>query len=318
MLISSPADVRPAAARPPWREAGLLAVWLLLTLAWRPLMLPDEGRYAGVAFEMLASGDPWLPRLAGLPFFHPPPLLYWLDIAAMRVFGVGEFAARVGPAVAAWVLGMALFLHLRRQAGTAQARLALLLLATTPLYFVGGQYVNHDMGVAACITAAVLALVRAVDAPVTPAAPAGAGATAERSSPAAASAPALRWLLLGWALCGLGVLAKGLIGIVLPALIVLPWLAMQRRWRSALGLLHPAGWLAFAAVVLPWMVSMQVRHAGFFDYFIVEQHFRRFAGTRFNNLEPAWFYLLVLPLLVLPWSAGAWAAWQRRAPGAGR
>lgn len=273
------APARPASGWP-WREALALALWLLLTIAWRPLLLPDEGRYVGVAYEML-RGDGVLPTLDGLPFFHKPPLLYWLDGAALRLFGVNEFAARCGPALLAWLLGMALLLHARRWHGVAVARTALAVLATSPFFFVGGQYVNHDIGVAACITAACFSIVRAVDDP-------------QRTS--------RRWLMLGWAFCALGVLAKGLIGIVLPACIIGPWLLAQGRWRQTLSLLHPLGLLVFAAVVLPWMLAMQQRFPGFFDYFIVEQHFRRFTGTTFNNRMPVWFYFAVLPLLMLPWS----------------
>jgi 4-amino-4-deoxy-L-arabinose transferase-like glycosyltransferase len=273
-----------AELRLPWREALALAAWLLLTIWLRPLLLPDEGRYAGVAYEMLrAEGwqGVWLPTLNGLPFFHKPPLLYWLDLLAMGLFGVNEFAARCGPALLAWTLGMAMFLHARRWHGAGVARAALAVLATSPFFFVGGQYVNHDIGVAACITAAVLSIVRAVEDP-------------QHTS--------RRWLVVGWVFCGLGVLAKGLIGIVLPAAVIGPWLLAQGRWRQMLSLLHPIGLLAFAAVVLPWMALMQSRFAGFFDYFIVEQHFRRFTGTTFNNRMPPWFYFAVLPLLMLPWS----------------
>ena len=51
---------------------GLLAVWLLATLGLRPLLVPDEGRYANVAREMLlgvaghgtrAKGRLWKARL---------------------------------------------------------------------------------------------------------------------------------------------------------------------------------------------------------------------------------------------------------------
>ncbi len=274
----------------PWREALALSLWLLLSIAWRPLLLPDEGRYAGVAFEMMLRGDGIVPTLDGLPFFHKPPLLYWLDGGALRLFGINEFAARCGPALLAWVLGMALFLHARRWHGQSVARAALAVLATSPFFFVGGQYVNHDIGVAACITAACLCIVRAVDDP-------------QRSS--------RRWLMAGWACCALGVLAKGLIGIVLPAFVIGPWLLAQGRWRQTLSLLHPLGLLVFAAVVLPWMVAMQQRFPGFFDYFIVEQHFRRYTGTTFNNRMPVWFYFAVLPLLMLPWSG--WLAGLRPA-----
>ena len=270
-------------------------MWLLGTLGLRPLLLPDEGRYADVAREMLRSGHLLTPLLDGLPFFHKPPLMYWLDIAAMQFLGVNQFSARIGPAVGAWLMGAAMFLALRRWNGPRAAVAALLVLATTPFFYVGAQYANLDMLVGGLITATVLAFVRAVDDP----------------------RPTLRWIAIAWALAGLSVLAKGLIGIVLPAVVVGPWLLAQGRWRDALRLLHPLGLAACAVVALPWMVVMQQRYPGFFDYFIVEQHFRRFSQTGFNNAQPLWFYPVVLPLLTLPWSLwvpwGVRDAWRRRA-----
>ena len=262
----------------PW-VLGALALWLLCTAWLRPLLLPDEGRYAEVAREMLA-GDGLVPLLNGLPFFHKPPLTYWVDIAGMALLGPTALAARLGPALGGWLMGAALWLTLRHLNGPRAAGIGLLVLATSPFFFVGAQYANHDMLVAGTISVAVLAFAQAL----------------------AAGAPPLRWLLLGWAACGLAVLAKGLIGLVLPALIIAPWLLAQGRWRDLLRALHPAALALFALVALPWFVLMQQRYPGFFDYFIVEQHFRRFATAGFNNVQPGWFLLAVLPLLTLPWS----------------
>ena len=149
------------------------------------------------------------------------------------------------------------------------------------------------MLVGGLITAAVLALARALDEP---------------------PRVDLRWLVAGWVLCALAMLAKGLIGVVLPALVIGPWLLAQGRWRQMLKLLHPLGLLAFAAVAAPWFVAMQLRYPGFFDYFFIEQHFRRFAQSNFNNAHGAWFFIVVLPLLTLPWSAWLPAAVKRLWP----
>lgn len=259
---------------------ALLALWLLATLGLRPLLLPDEGRYAEVARAMW-QGDLLVPTLNGLPFFHKPPLFYWLDIAALQLFDAHEFAGRFGSAVGAWLMGAALFLAMRRWHGPRAAAIALGVLATTPFFFIGGQYANHDMLVGGLITGAVLALARALESP---------------------TRIELRWLVAGWLLCALAVLAKGLIGVVLPALVIGPWLLAQRRWRQLPGLLHPLALLAFAVVALPWFVAMQLRYPGFFDYFVMEQHFRRYAQSNFNNVHGAWFFIAVLPLLTLPWS----------------
>ncbi|MDQ6679630.1 MAG: glycosyltransferase family 39 protein, partial [Pseudomonadota bacterium] len=298
----------------PWTERlrsvpallALLALWLSCTAGLRPLLVPDEGRYASVALEMLRHGDWLVPTLNGLPFFHKPPLFYWLDIAAMRLIGVNAFAARFAPFVGAWLMGTALLLALRRWHGLRTATLGLVVLATCPLFFVAAQYANHDMLVAGLITVAVLAFVRALEAVPNPQ-PNEPTNEARNEAPK----PALRWIVAGWTACALALLAKGLIGVVLPLLVVGPWLLAQRRWRDVLRLLHPLGLAAFALVAGPWLVAMQLRFSGFFDYFIVEQHFRRYAQSNFNNVHPFWFFIVVLPALTLPWS-GWLAAGSRR------
>ena len=91
-----------------------LFIWLAV-LAWlRPLTAPDEGRYVGVALEMLRSGDFWVPRLDRLPFFHKPPLFYWIGAAAMRVFGISEWAGRLPSILGATLAAGALLVFLRR------------------------------------------------------------------------------------------------------------------------------------------------------------------------------------------------------------
>ena len=258
----------------------LLALWLLCTAWMRPLLLPDEGRYADVAREMLL-GNRLVPTLDGLPFFHKPPLMYWLDIAAMQVFGVNPFAARAAPLVGAWLMAATLFFGLRRWHGERVAVIGLGVIATCPFFFAGAQYANHDMLVAGLISAAVIAFIRAVDEP---------------------PRVALGWLVVAWVGCALALLAKGLIGIVLPALVVGGWLLAQRRWRQTVALLHPLALLAFLLVGAPWFVAMQWQYPAFFDYFFIEQHFRRYAESGFNNVQPLWFFVLVLPVLTLPWS----------------
>ena len=273
-----------------------LALWLLATLGLRPLLLPDEGRYASVALEML-HGDGWLPTLNGLPFFHKPPLFYWLDMAAMQLFGVGPFSARFGSMLGGWLMGASMYLALKRWHGPRLALLALVVLATSPFFFVASQYANHDMLVAGLISTAIVALLRAVEQP---------------------PAVDLGWLAGAAAACALATLAKGLIGFVLPVMVLGPWLLAQGRWRQVVGLLHPLGWLVFLLLAAPWFVVVQLRYPGFFDYFVMEQHFRRFAQSSFNNVQPFWFFLPVIPALMLPWAAwlpaAAVRAWHARTP----
>jgi 4-amino-4-deoxy-L-arabinose transferase-like glycosyltransferase len=275
------------AARPVTEHAALLVLavaWLAATAWLRPLMLPDEGRYIGVAWEMLRSGHWLTPTLDGLPYFHKPPLFYWITAASLRLFGMSEWAARLAPLLGAAAGASALFLFARRWADQRVAALALLVLVTQPLFFFGAQFANLDMLVAGCIGAAILAFAHA-------ALGAAAGAPRQKAS-----------LAIGYLFAALGVLAKGLIGAVLPGLVILAWLLVLRRQRAVLSLLWLPGIALFLAVAGPWFVAMQGRFPDFSHYFIVVQHFGRYAQAGFNNAQPFWFFPLVLAVLALPWS----------------
>ena len=88
------------------RRPGRLA-WSLLAVAWfatvplRPMLDPDEGRYAEIPREMLASGDWTTPRFNGLKYFEKPPLQYWATAAVYAVAGVSEWSSRL------WSAGLA-------------------------------------------------------------------------------------------------------------------------------------------------------------------------------------------------------------------
>jgi len=269
--------------RPLWLIAALFA-WLLATAWVRPLMAPDEGRYGSVALAMLHSGDWLVPRLDGLPFFHKPPLFYWIGAAAMSVAGPVEWAARLPSIIGAGTAAAALFLFLRRWSTMRQALLSTVVLVTTPFFFLGAQFANLDMLVAGCISATVLLA-------------AGAALARERGEP-------WRALLAGaYLMAAAGLLAKGLIGLVLPGAVLVLWCAATRKTVVLKLALWLPGWAILLAAAGPWFVAMQLKYPEFFDYFVITQHFRRFASSGFNNEHPFWFYVPVLAVLTLPWFA---------------
>ena len=272
-------------ARSGWGAClAIVAVWFGMTAWLRPLAIPDEGRYVGVAWEMLRGGDWLVPTLDGAPFFHKPPLFYWITAGSMELFGPGVWAARAAAWIAAVASATGLFVFVRRWVGVDQAWLSVAVLATLPIFYGGAQYANADMLVAACITTSILL---------------GAHAALARERGLAHR----RALALAFAAAACGVLAKGLIGAVLPVLVLLCWSVATRRAGKVLALsLWAPGWLLFMAIAAPWFIAMQQRHPDFLHYFFVVQHFQRFASVEFNNPQPVWFYLAVIVATTLPWS----------------
>src|SRR5437773_1342042 len=98
----------------PLSRAVVIALLFVFAAAWfaglenRTLLHPDEGRYAEIPREMVATGDWLTPRLNGLKYFEKPPLQYWLTAAAFSAFGIDEWTARLAPALATVLAALAI------------------------------------------------------------------------------------------------------------------------------------------------------------------------------------------------------------------
>lgn len=260
----------------------LAALWLLLLLlaGVRPLAVPDEGRYGEIGRWMLLSGDWLTPRLNGIPFFHKPAYLYWLEAVSLAVFGIHELALRLVPALHAALMLVALYLAARRVCSEQIARRAVIMLGSCLGFLVGGQYVNHDMLVACWIGVAIWCFAFAF---------------------MAGDKPDAMLARLGFLACALGMLSKGLIGMALPGMVIFFWLIWTRQFKKILYLPWISGLALFALVALPWFVLAQQKYPDFFNYMFVGQQFNRYTATVYNNPQPWWFYLLALVLLLFPW-----------------
>ena len=254
---------------------------LLLLAAWRPLALPDEGRYGEVGRWMLVSGDWLTPRLNGIPFFHKPPLLYWLEAISMSIFGVHAWAVRLVPAAHAGLMLTSLYLAARHIGGERLAQRATVMLGTSLSFLIGGQYINHDMLVACWISIAIWSFA---------------------ASFALGEKPDLRLALVGFAACALGVLSKGMIGFALPGLVLLIWLIWTRQLHKMARLPWLRGLAMFSVLALPWFVLVHQQFPGVLDYMFGTQQVSRFTGATFNNARAWWFYLVCLLLLLFPWA----------------
>jgi 4-amino-4-deoxy-L-arabinose transferase-like glycosyltransferase len=277
--------------------AGLVAaVWLAL-LPVRPLFNPDEGRYAEIPREMLASGDFIIPHLDGLDYIEKPPLQYWVTALLYRVLGQGAFAARLCTALAALGCLLVVFGVAGRFWGRAQAWRAGAVLASLALFPLLGQLLTLDMSLCFCMTLALAAFLHA-----------------QRAPPAVARG----WMLLAWAATAGGVLTKGLVAALIPAAVLALYTLLARDaapWRR---LNVRQGLPVFALLCVPWFWLAARRLPGFLEFFFVREHFARYLTPIADRREPAWFFAAVLLAGTLPWTLAVlrvvWSGWRRRMP----
>ena len=287
-------------------NARTLALLLLcaLAVAWfgslgeRKLVRPDEGRYAEISREMVATGDWTTPRLNGYKYFEKPALQYWATAAAFVLFGAHEWTARLWSALTGF-LGVLLVLHFGNRAfGRPVGGLAAAVLAGSVFWVVIGHINTLDMGVSFFMSLAVLGLAMAqLD-----------DATAQER---------WRWMHAAWAAAALALLSKGLIGIVLPAGALAFYIVIQRDWRLLARLHIGTGLLLFFAISAPWFFAVSAANDEFFHFFFIQEHFQRFLTKGHGRYQPAWYFIPMLLIGFSPWILtlpGALARAWRHAP----
>lgn len=252
-----------------------------------PLLGPDEPRYAQVAREMFERGDWITPTLGGFNWFEKPALLYWLQIISYKLFGVSEFAARLGPALFGLLTICSLWI-LARLAVTENKNFAnwLAIISASSLgLLVFSRGASFDIILTFPIAASLTGFF-----------------IYDQTDRENAKARYLG-LFAFYLFTGVSLLAKGLIGIVFPFAIVALYHAMCLKfpgkaffislfWGTALSL----------AVAAAWYLPMYQRHGWeFVDQFFIQHHFARFTSNKYQHPQPFWFFWAVLPLMTLPW-----------------
>jgi 4-amino-4-deoxy-L-arabinose transferase-like glycosyltransferase len=268
-----------------WITLACLGYFFIL-LGSRVLNVPDEGRYSEVARAMLLTGDFITPRMNGVAFFHKPILHYWLQNLSFMLFGINEWAIRLMPALFG-VLGVAMtYIAATLIYGRQTGRLAALMLASNPLYYLSTHYADMNLEVAVLISCSLLCFVIAIRYPF--------------DKRFGSKRRNLLWA--AYIFAGFAVLTKGMIGIVFPAMIIGAWIMLSGQWRLLKEMYIPSGLFLFVLIALPWFIAVQIQNPGFLHYFFIYQHFTRFTGSGFNNAFQDWFYLPVLLLGFFPWS----------------
>jgi len=273
----------------------LFAAFWFGNLEFRDLADPDEGRYAEIPREMAVSGDWITPRLNDLKYFEKPPLQYWITAALYRAFGVDEWVARLGPALAGLAGALLVFAAGARLYDRRTGTVAAVMLLGTMAYVLFAHIVTLDMSVTLFLSATILGF-----------------AVAQRDG--ASPSERRRWMLFAWAAAAGAVLTKGLIGLVLPGAAVGAYILVHRDWRILMKFEPVRGSLLFLALCAPWFVAVSLRNPEFARFFFWHEHVERFLLPGHGRPGQWWYFVPVLAIGVLPWlGLLVWAAprWWR-------
>lgn len=270
-----------AVVKPPLGLVLALLMLFLWQLQAAPLFDVDEGAFSQASKEMLSSGDWGHTTLNGTDRFDKPILVYWFQAGLMQLLGPYDWVARLPSALAILAALWFVFQFCARYMNAEVAVRATLILGSTLGLLSIGRAATADGLLNALIVATTLNLWMFAS-------------TQNRAH--------LRWAYV-W--CALGVLTKGPIAVLVPGATLVLWSLWSDRgvtaWRA---MMDPPGWALLLLIAAPWYVYALDRHGmAFVDGFILKHNVERFTGTLEGHGGSLLYYLIFLPLLLLPWSS---------------
>ena len=256
-----------------------------------PLLGPDEPRYAQIGREMLLNRDFITPTLGGHTWFEKPALLYWLIAASFKLFGVSEWSARLGPALcgvmtiaAVWWMARGFQRSTVSSDWNGYASWSALITASCLGLIVFSRGSSFDI-VITMTTAWALACFF--------------------QSELTKDQRRQKWFLFGFYFCvGLSLLAKGLVGLVIPFGVLFTYIVFRRTsggrivWTS---LIWGIPLIVFVSAI--WYGPVIFKNEWkFVDEFFVQHHFARYTSNKYHHPQPIYFYPAILLMLVVPWT----------------
>ena len=293
-----------------WHLAALGLLLVALGGLFVDVMDVDASQYASIAMEMWQDGS-WLQVMhRHADYLDKPPLLFWTSAASYTLFGLSNWAYKLPSLLAAGLGVFAVYKFTALYYPQATARRAAFILASA----VGLLVICNDVRTDTLLL----------------------GSSAVAVWQLAAYLKSNRWIyLIGtFVFIGLAMLAKGPIGLVMPAFAAGTHVALRREWRDIFRWQWLPGLLLTALVLAPmcWGLYQQFdvhpektvndRNgvSGLYFYFW-EQSFGRITGENVwkNDTGPLYFThvyawaFLPWPLLLLAalWQSGK-NVWQKR------
>jgi 4-amino-4-deoxy-L-arabinose transferase-like glycosyltransferase len=256
--------------------AAAIAALYLYDLGDVGFLGPDEPRYAAIGCAMAQTGDYVTPKLWGSPWFEKPPLLYWMTAGGTMAGFNPEVAARLPVVLLSLAFLFASYALLNNEFGFKVAASSATLLASSAAWIAFTDLSLTDLPLAVFFSLAVLLALPLL-----------------RPEPETTHLP---WRFAALGVClAVATLAKGLV----PIGLALPFFWFLRRfWRD-----WWAAFVSFGLVALPWYLAVYLRNgAPFLQEFFLKHHFERLYSAALLHVQPWYYYLLVLPVALFPWT----------------
>jgi 4-amino-4-deoxy-L-arabinose transferase-like glycosyltransferase len=260
--------------------AGLCSVLYFPYLGSIPFFDKGEPREALAVQDIVQRGEWLVPLKRATDIPSKPPLFHWSAALVTRLTGSLTEATIRFPSALYATLGLFLIYWLGRKIFDARtALLGAAILGTMMVYQDQALSARVDMTLCFCVTLS-LALFYALY-------------RGHLKNPL--------WFYVFYVVVGIGTLAKGPLGLVLPGLVAGSFALLDRRWDLVRKFAFHPGVVLTLVFAAGWYVIAVTRGGeGFFDRQILQENLSRFVGGS-GHSHPVYYYIPYLFTQSLLW-----------------
>lgn len=264
---------------------GLCVIFLFWGLNFYPLLDVDETRYAIMSRDLAHSKDWNLLLLNSIPFLEKPPLYFWMVAASIKLFGnFSGFAVRFPIALISSFLIFFTYIFGKKILSRKFGLLSAIILLTSVFFLILSHVAILDMVLTVCIASGLYC--------------------AFLSFYSTDKYKKYCWWGF-WTFAGLGFLAKGILAIAIPAVIVLIYCFLTKQLKEFFRPLHIfVGLLIFLLISMPWHVVMFKDYGWeFINEYFVKHHFARLLNSEGLGRKHGFFYFIPIFIVAfMPWT----------------
>jgi len=257
-----------------------IAIAFFLPLGFTPLFDLDEGAFSEATREMLVGKDYITTYLNGALRFDKPILIYWMQLASVKLFGLNEFALRLPSAIAGTFWAMAVYFFVKR---TLDAKTAFF----ATLFMIASIQIN--MIAKAAIADALLNLFIVLSM---------------FSIYHYFTQRRQKFVYLTFLFMALGVLTKGPVAIMIPFVVSLLFFSLRGEFGLWLKtVFNPIGIFIFLIVASPWYIAEYMAQGqAFIDGFFLKHNISRFSAAMESHKGSIFYFVPVLLLGFMPFT----------------
>lgn len=243
-----------------------------------PLFDLDEGAFSQATLEMQYRGNYIATYLNDVPRYDKPIFAYWMQSIAINLWGATEFGFRFASILAAGVWAGLIYWIVKKLYDSQKALWATLVFMTSLIVMVVGKAATADSLLNLFIVATQFFLYLFF----------------RREQH--------KYIYFAAIAAALGFMTKGPVAIVVPLLTSVAFSFTEKKWGLLWKIIKKwQAWLIFSLIALPWYFWITyVEGLGFLKGFIFEHNIGRFSSSMESHSGPFYFYLMILPLVLLP------------------